>query len=306
MAPTVEDGADSAQIPCRLANIRTRYGLRLGAQTPDGIIDVPGTAAALGRWAPVDIDDLLQNNRVAELRALLSAAVQGPAIVYRDVVFGPVVTRPRKIVCVGFNYRRHAEETGTPIPRVPTLFNKFNNALLGHGGQIVLPTGVAEEFDYETELVIVIGRRCENVTEQEALDYVAGYATGNDFSARDLQMATSQYMLGKTSTGFAPIGPWLVPAAAVPDPQNLRLRTTVNGEVRQDWTTADMIFDCRHLIAFASCVFPLEPGDVIFTGTPQGVILGEPVPHAQRRWLRAGDEVVSSIDGLGDLRVTLV
>jgi len=298
----------AASIAHRLANLATPRGYRLGVETSEGILDVPETAASLGLSAPTDVDDLLQNRRGGELVALLSAVKDGGAVLRQptEVTFGPVVTRPEKIVCAGFNYRAHAEETGTPIPELPALFNKFNNALLGHGGQLKLPTHVAERFDYETELVIVIGRHCENVDARDALQYVAGYATGNDFSARDLQMATSQFMLGKTSTGFAPVGPWLAPASAVPDPQNLRLRTFVNGEVRQDWTTADMIFDCRYLIAYTSKVFPLKPGDLIFTGTPQGVILGQPIPAEQRRWLRPGDEVVSSVEGLGDLKVTLV
>lgn len=295
----------AAAIIARVANVATPDGFRLGAQVPEGILDVPGTAEALGLPAPIDVDDLLQNERGAELQAVLRAAGAKTARLHRDVPFGPVVTRPQKIVCVGFNYREHARETGTPIPETPALFNKFNNALLGHEGRIILPTHVAERFDYETELVMVVGRRAENATEDDALQYLAGYAVGNDFSARDLQMATSQFMMGKTSTGFAPLGPWLVPASEVPDPQNLRLRTTVNGEVRQDWTTADMIFGCRYLIAFISRIFPLEPGDIVYTGTPQGVILGEPIAPEQRRWLRAGDEVVSSIEGLGELRVTL-
>jgi 2-keto-4-pentenoate hydratase/2-oxohepta-3-ene-1,7-dioic acid hydratase in catechol pathway len=208
-------------------------------------------------------------------------------------------------VCVGFNYREHAEETGTPIPTVPPLFNKYNNSLNRHGGTIALPTRVAYQFDYETELVIVMGREARNVTEDQALAYVAGYATGNDFSARDLQTATTQFMIGKTSDGFAPIGPWLVTADRVPDPNSLRLRTHVNGEQRQDWNTSDMIFNCAQLISFASGIFPLSPGDVIFTGTPQGVIFGQKEPREQRAWLKGGDEVTSELEGLGRLTVTL-
>jgi 2-keto-4-pentenoate hydratase/2-oxohepta-3-ene-1,7-dioic acid hydratase in catechol pathway len=143
------------------------------------------------------------------------------------------------------------------------------------------------------------------VSEPDALNYVAGYATGNDFSARDLQTATLQLTAGKISDGFAPVGPWLVTGDRVPDPNNLRLQTHVNGETRQDWNTSDMIFNCRRLISFASGILPMEPGDILFTGTPQGVILGQPEPPEQRRWLKPGDKVVSELEGLGQLTVTL-
>ena len=262
--------------------------------------------------APQDMDDLLQRGRAAEVRAVLDALdaldSQSREVALLDPAalrFAPLVTRPQKIVCVGFNYREHAAETGTPIPKVPPLFNKYNNALNRHGGTIALPTRVAYQFDYETELVIVMAREARNVTEDQALAYVAGYATGNDFSARDLQTATTQFMIGKTSDGFAPIGPWLVTADLVPDPNSLRLQTHVNGEQRQDWNTSDMIFNCAQLISFASGIFPLSPGDVIFTGTPQGVIFGQKEPRDQRAWLKAGDQVTSELEGLGRLTVTL-
>ena len=148
-----------------------------------------------------------------------------------------VVTRPEKIVCVGFNYRKHAEGTNTPVPKAPPLFAKYNNALNHHNGRIKLPTEADSWFDYETELVIVFAKVCKNVSEADALDYVAGYATGNDFSARGLQNITSQFTAGKTADGFAPIGPWLASPRRVPDPNKLKIKTLVNGEVRQDWTT---------------------------------------------------------------------
>jgi 2-keto-4-pentenoate hydratase/2-oxohepta-3-ene-1,7-dioic acid hydratase in catechol pathway len=301
--------AGVASLDARLTNLELVPGtISLGVETTRGVVVVPSAAKILGMSAPQDMDDLLQHGRAAEVRAVLDAldsrsdeAVLDPA----QVRFAPLVTRPQKIVCVGFNYREHAEETGTPIPKVPPLFNKYNNALNRHGGCIALPTRVAYQFDYETELVIVMGREARNVTEDQALSYVAGYATGNDFSARDLQTATTQFMIGKTSDGFAPIGPWLVTADLVPDPNSLRLQTHVNGERRQDWNTSDMIFNCAQLISFASGIFPLSPGDVIFTGTPQGVIFGQKQPREQRAWLKAGDEVTCEVQGLGRLTVTL-
>jgi 2-keto-4-pentenoate hydratase/2-oxohepta-3-ene-1,7-dioic acid hydratase in catechol pathway len=273
------------------------------------VLDVAAAGRALGMPVPTDMDDLLQNGRGPALRALIDAVEAAPdgrfVLAEADIAYGPVVTRPEKIIMMGFNYRHHAEETGTPIPKDPPLFNKYNNALNHHGGTITLPTQAAREFDYETELVMVFGRECRNVSEADALDYVVGYCTGNDFSARDLQTLTSQFMIGKTSDGFAPLGPYLVTADRVKDPNNLKLKTLVNGQVRQDWSTNDMIFNCRQLISFASKVMTIKPGDIFYTGTPQGVIFGEKIPRKDRAWLKPGDEVVSELEGLGELRFRL-
>ncbi|WP_244125644.1 fumarylacetoacetate hydrolase family protein [Burkholderia gladioli] len=218
-------------------------------------------------------------------------------------MFAPLVTRPRKIVCVGFNYQAHAAETGTPVPKAPPLFAKYANALNHHRGEVTLPTRVDREFDYETELVLIFGERCRDVPEADALSVLAGYAIGNDISARGLQNITSQFMAGKMSDGFAPLGPWLVTRDRVPDPNALRLRTWMNGELVQDGNTAEMIFDCRKIVSYVTSIMSIEPGDIVFTGTPPGVIWGQKVPREQRRWLAPGDEVVSSIEGLGELSV---
>ncbi len=279
----------------------------LGVKTAKGVLDVTAAATALNMPAPADMDDLLQNGRGGVLRALVDAADKAPGATYlteASLTYGPVVTRPEKIIMMGFNYRTHAAETGTPIPADPPLFNKFNNSLNHHGGTIKLPTKAAKEFDYEIELVIVFGRECRDVSEADALNYVAGYCTGNDFSARDLQRLTSQFMIGKTGDGFAPIGPYLVTSDLVGDPNNLRIETRVNGEQRQDWNTNDMIFNCRQLISFASKMMTIKPGDIFFTGTPQGVILGK--PKEQRVWLKAGDKIACSVEKLGELRFDLV
>lgn len=304
-----EDFDAIASVEERMANLRIGDRLGLGLETDAGVVDVTVTAGDLGLTAPIDMDDLLQNGRGQEIVALVrslkakpKAAKMVPAGAIR---FAPLVTRPEKIICVGFNYRKHAEETNTPIPKAPPLFAKYNNALNGHNGRIKLPTDADTWFDYETELVIVLGNSCKNVSEADALDYVAGYATGNDFSARGLQNITSQFTAGKTADGFAPIGPWLATRKRIPDPNKLKIKTLVNGEVRQDWTTEDMIYNCRHIISYASRCMTLKPGDIIFTGTPQGVIWGQKIPPDQRRWLRAGDIVVSSLEGLGDLTVRL-
>jgi 2-keto-4-pentenoate hydratase/2-oxohepta-3-ene-1,7-dioic acid hydratase in catechol pathway len=217
--------------------------------------------------------------------------------------FGPAVPHPGKIICVGLNYRGHALETGNPIPRAPMLFNKYNNALAGHRGKVKLPTKVSSQFDYEVELVVVIGTTAVEVAEDKALACIFGYCTGNDLSARDLQRATSQLMLGKTCDGFAPLGPYIVSADQLPDPQNLKIATYVNGEQRQDSNTSDMIFTCAQIVSYCSRHFTLDPGDVIYTGTPQGVIQG--YPPEKRVWLKPGDKVVTDIEKVGALEVRL-
>ncbi|MDE2424238.1 MAG: fumarylacetoacetate hydrolase family protein, partial [Betaproteobacteria bacterium] len=219
---------------------------------------------------------------------------------------GRLFTNPGKIVCVGLNYRRHAHEIGMQFPRVPPLFNKFNNSLLAANGVIPTPDpSVTHKLDYETELVIVMGKRAYQVSEKEALDYVAGYATGQDFSARDLQLElpAAQWMIGKTLDGFAPIGPYLLSADLVKDPNNLSVETWVNGTKQQSSNTSDFIFNTQQMISYISRHFPLEAGDIVFTGTPEGVILGK--SKDKQVWLKKGDEVVSKVGHLGELRFTL-
>jgi 2-keto-4-pentenoate hydratase/2-oxohepta-3-ene-1,7-dioic acid hydratase in catechol pathway len=302
-------GAHAFEMPRNMTLINMRMGnaYGLGVKTEHGILNVSAASRALKIAAPADMDDLLQNGRGALLTNVVRSAANGPASLYmreETVQCAPVVTRPEKIIMIGFNYRRHAAETGTTPPKDPPLFNKYNNSLNHHGGTIRLPTAVATQFDYEVELVIVFGRECHNVSEADALNYVAGYSAGNDFSARDLQTLTSQFMIGKTCDGFAPVGPYLVTSDLIADPNNLRLETRVNGEQRQDWNTNDMIFNCRQLISFASKVMTIKPGDIFFTGTPQGVILGK--PPDKRVWLRGGDRIACSVEKLGELRFDLV
>lgn len=214
------------------------------------------------------------------------------------VTMRPPVLRPSKILCIGLNYRRHAAETGMAIPHVPVIFNKFPTALASDGEPIMIPVA-AQQMDYEAELVIVVGDRADNIEVGESGRYIAGYAVGNDVSARDLQMRTSQWLLGKSSKGFAPLGSYLVTSDEVPDPNNLPIRLWRNGTLCQESNTADMIFNVSEIIAYLSTIWTLEPGDVIFTGTPEGVILGQ--PEAERKWLQAGDVVRVEIEGLGEL-----
>jgi 2-keto-4-pentenoate hydratase/2-oxohepta-3-ene-1,7-dioic acid hydratase in catechol pathway len=203
---------------------------------------------------------------------------------------------PEKVVCVGLNYRRHAEEAGMAVPTVPVLFPKFANSIAAPGATVAVPPAT-EQVDYEAELAVVIGRRCSMVDVATALEHVAGYCCANDLSARDLQFATSQWMLGKAIDGFLPLGPWLVTPDEVGDPQRLQLHCWVNGERRQSTSTEDMVFSVAEIISFASRTCALVPGDVVITGTPFGVGMGFDPP----KWLRTGDEVVVEIERLGRL-----
>ncbi len=289
--------------------LRTPAGASLGVKQGERILDV-GKAGVLLRVAvPGTTEDVIAGRNLPGLHAVLAGAdsLKGAFVSEGAAVFGPCMTAPQKIIMLGYNYRRHAQEAGVPIPKAPVLFNKYNNALSGHGGKVKLPTQVASKFDYEVELQVVIGKTAQKVTEAEALSYVFGYATGNDFSARDLQFRdgkASQFMLGKTSDGFLPVGPWLVGADLVGDPQKLALECRVNGEQRQSSNTSDMIFSCAQIISYVSRVFTLLPGDLISTGTPEGVIAGK--PEAQQVWLKPGDKVACSVEKLGELRFELV
>jgi 2-keto-4-pentenoate hydratase/2-oxohepta-3-ene-1,7-dioic acid hydratase in catechol pathway len=210
------------------------------------------------------------------------------------------VPRPGKILCVGLNYRDHAKETGQAIPAEPVLFSKFANSVVGPGADVVVPPE-AEEVDYEAELAVVIGRRASAVPAGDALGHVAGYACANDVSARSLQFRSSQWLLGKAIDTFLPLGPWLVTADEVPDPQALGIRCLVNDELRQDSNTGQMVFGVAELIAYASRTITLEPGDLLVTGTPSGVGMAADPP----RFLRPGDRVRVEIDGLGQLDNTV-
>jgi 2-keto-4-pentenoate hydratase/2-oxohepta-3-ene-1,7-dioic acid hydratase in catechol pathway len=292
-----------------LLNIRRGADYRLGVKTEKGILDVVEAAKILHLHAPATIDDLLQNEEGPSLNAVVDAALKSAAarksfLKEETIEYGPVVTRPEKIVCVGLNYRQHALEIGSPIPKQPVLFNKFNTTLNHHNGTIKLPVDFAKKFDYEVEMVIAIGREAKMVNEADALSYVAGYATGNDFTARDLQLETGgQWMVGKTPDQFAPIGPYLVTADQI-DPDNLKLECRVNGETRQSSNTNDFIFNTRKMISYISRVITLKPGDIIFTGTPQGVIQGK--PKDQQVWLKPGDKIACSLEKLGELKFELV
>lgn len=277
----------------------------------DAVLDVRTACHRLGVAAPLTLEELLREGNARGLNELIAAAqkssrASAALVPESSLSFGRLFTNPGKIVCIGLNYRAHVQETNEKLPSVPVLFNKYNNALAAHNCTIRLPPReVAYKFDYETELLIVIGKTARNVPEEEALNHVAGYCTAHDFSARDLQLETpsGQWMIGKTLDGFGPIGPYFVSADRVGDPNNLKIETHVNGEQRQSSNTSFMIFNPQKLIAYVSRMWTLEPGDIIWSGTPQGVILG--YPKDKQVWLKAGDEIVSTIEKLGSLRFRL-
>ncbi|MDR4949877.1 fumarylacetoacetate hydrolase family protein [Neobacillus cucumis] len=280
--------------------------VQLGVKTEQGIFDVKEAGKVLEVSVPTSVQqviasedgqDLLQsliNRAAAEGRKELFFAEEG-------IQYAPVVSTPEKIICVGLNYVDHAKESKMDIPTSPILFSKFNNALAGHLEDVAIPDGV-EKMDYEAELVVVIGKEAKSVSEEEALSYVFGYSVGNDVSSRDLQFRTGQWLLGKSPDGFAPVGPYVTTADEV-DPNNLQVECRVNGELRQSMNTQSMIFNCATIISYISQYMTLKPGDLIYTGTPDGVILG--IPEEKQAWLKSGDEMVISIEGLGDLKNVL-
>ncbi|MBB6730662.1 fumarylacetoacetate hydrolase family protein [Cohnella zeiphila] len=281
---------------------------KLGVWTESGVLDVEAAAAefgAAGGTVPRDAEEAIAGGEAAlrTLRRLAEAAAASEApervlLPESGLAWAPCLARPNKIVCIGLNYRRHAEETNSPIPSSPIVFHKFNNALTAHQADVYLPR-TSVKVDYEAELAIVIGRRIKDAAKERALDSVFGYCCANDLSARDLQMRTSQWALGKCCDGFAPLGPYLVTADEVGNPNDLRIRCEVNGEVRQDSNTSDMIFACDEIVSYLSQHMTLEPGDVILTGTPEGVVMG--YPPERQVYLRDGDAVTVEIEKLGSL-----
>ena len=271
----------------------------LGLWTDQGVLDVAAEATRRGCSVPDTMAAAIPLG-IDALNRLLSPLLED-AQCFTDAPLAPVVSQPGRILCIGLNYRQHAKECNLPLPPAPVPFNKFSNALAAHEDIITLPSEY-KEYDYEAELVAVMGKPARNVDKEHALDYVFGYTCGNDLSTRDLQFARGgQWLLSKTFDGFAPIGPCLVTADAL-NPGQLDISSTVNGEVRQNSNTSDMIFSLGEIISDLSRHFTLQPGDLIFTGTPQGVMQGYPAD--QKRWLKPGDRVDITIQGIGTLSNT--
>jgi 2-keto-4-pentenoate hydratase/2-oxohepta-3-ene-1,7-dioic acid hydratase in catechol pathway len=284
----------------RLATIQTPNGAHAALQKGSGFIDLNTTDPTL----PTSVRALLEGGP-ALLLAAARVAEHPRAVSYAggETRLLPPVPDPQKIICVGLNYRDHAAETGAPIPREPVLFSKYATALVGHGDSIVLPA-VSKEVDYEAELVLVVGKKGRHLREENALEHLAGYTIGHDVSARDWQLKKDgkQWLAGKTFDTFAPTGPVLVTRDEVHDPCALGIRLRLNGKTMQDSNTRQMIFTPAAVLAYVSQVVTLQPGDLIFTGTPPGVGVARKPPV----YLKGGDVVEVEIEGLGVLRNPVV
>jgi 2-keto-4-pentenoate hydratase/2-oxohepta-3-ene-1,7-dioic acid hydratase in catechol pathway len=276
---------------------------RLGALAQRNGADV---VIDLNRAAPRLPNDMIgflaggEANRTLAAQAIASPPAE--AVLDRKTVrLGAPIPRPGKVICIGLNYRDHAAESNAELPAYPTVFAKYASCIIGSGAPIIIPR-VTSQVDYEGELAVVIGRRARHVAEADALDYVAGYAPFNDVSARDYQMRTSQWTIGKTFDTFGPIGPSLVTADEVADPHALDIRVSIGDDVLQSSNTKHLIFTIPQLIAYLTSVMTLEPGDVIATGTPAGV----GAARNPQRWLVPGDVVRVEISGLGALENPVV
>jgi 2-keto-4-pentenoate hydratase/2-oxohepta-3-ene-1,7-dioic acid hydratase in catechol pathway len=233
------------------------------------------------------------------LGALAAAARTAPRIAMREIALLPVIPDPDKILCIGLNYASHVGEVGRELPKVPSVFSRLHNTLLPHGGNMIRPSA-STNFDFEGELAIIIGERCRHVPRARALSVIAGYTCFVDGSVRDFQRHS--VTAGKNFPATGPLGPWMVTTDVIPDPQKLELATRLNGNVVQHDTTDHMIFDVATIIEYLSTVTWLEPGDVIATGTPDGVGLGRKPPL----WMKAGDRLDVEISGIGTLSVNVV
>jgi 2-keto-4-pentenoate hydratase/2-oxohepta-3-ene-1,7-dioic acid hydratase in catechol pathway len=268
----------------KLVTFEGDSGRGVGAWTEAGIADLASVNPSLS----TDMAGLLRGGHLA-MDAVRWAADQAPLLPHDSVRLLAPIPKPGKVVCVGQNYMDHCREQGVEPPERPILFAKFNNAVIGPGVPVRMPA-LSEQIDYEAELAFAIGRTASNVSERDALDYLAGYLCLNDVSARDIQFADKQWTRGKSFDTFCPMGPWLVTPDEIPDPQALGIRCLVNGEVLQDSNTSE-------ILSYISRSITLEPGDVITTGTPNGVGVFRKPP----RFLRSGDTVTVSIEGVGEL-----
>ncbi|MCA9836216.1 MAG: fumarylacetoacetate hydrolase family protein [Trueperaceae bacterium] len=268
----------------KLLSFKGDAGLRLGIKVEQGVIDTglhPDKVFGRG------------NEAMTELKGLLGGA--SSFLDEASLEIAACVPNPGKILCIGLNYRKHAVESGMAEPKQPVLFSKFNNSIAAPGEEVSI--GGLEQVDYEAELCVVMGKTAKNVSVDEALNYVFGYCNANDLSERKLQFVSGQWLVGKTLDKFLPIGPYVVTSDEITDPQNLTVKGYYNGELKQNSNTADMIFSVAEIIAYTSQYMTLSPGDIISTGTPEGVILGT----QEKLWMKPGDTFTVEIEHLGSL-----
>lgn len=276
----------------KICNIVADGGVHLALVTDRGVVDAAAAGCALS------MEELINGAGMEELRAI--EADESLPVVEKPE-YANVVNNAGKLLCVGLNYRDHAAGINMEEPDYPVLFSKFGDALAPAGADIDLPSWESS-YDYEAELVVVIGKSAWGVSESEAMNHVFGYTCGNDLSCREPQMRSGQWLIGKTMPGFGPCGPCIVTADSFDPNGGKSIKSYVNGELRQDGSTADMIFNCARVISYASKYMKLEPGDLIFTGTPSGVALER---REGRRWIEAGDKIDVEIEGIGTLSNTM-
>jgi 2-keto-4-pentenoate hydratase/2-oxohepta-3-ene-1,7-dioic acid hydratase in catechol pathway len=274
-----------------------------GGQARPGLLSANKTITDLSAAGFASLLDFIESGPEGHAKAekFASTAAKEHQHALAGVKLLAPIPRPRKLICVGLNYRDHALETHSEIPSVPTIFNKFATAVIGPGANIVLPK-VSKSPDYEAEFAFVIGRGGRHIAAEDWPKHVFGYTIVNDVSGRDYQKATTQWLMGKTFDTFAPMGPWIITADEIPDPHSLDIQLEINGERLQNSNTRELIFKIPDLIAFLSSVFTLEPGDIVSTGTPAGVGFA----RKPQRFLRPGEEVVVKIPAIGELRNPVV
>jgi len=279
----------------KLITYQSANGPKLGALSNDQVIDLCSVDSNL----PTTMMDLLAAGEAGMTQAAAAIANADSAAHTQpvdQVTLLPPVLRPGKVIALGRNYAAHAKEGGAEPPDYPMLFHKTATSLIGAGGTVIIPAGT-ERVDFEAELAVIIGKVCKNIEETDAFDYIAGYTVANDITARDWQRLTTQFTAGKMVDTFGPLGPALVTKDEAPDPSNLRIKSILNGEVMQDGNTKMMIFSVPYLVSYISKISTLEPGDVILTGTPEGVGYARKPPV----YMKDGDVITIEIDGLGTL-----
>lgn len=277
----------------RLASFRHAGAPKIGAVVDGGIVDL--SALSKGSWT--SLRDVIANKALDQLAML--AKGQRADLKVEDVELLPTIPNPDKILCIGLNYASHVGEVGRELPKVPSVFSRLHNTLVPHGGNMIRPQA-STNFDFEGELAIVIGERCRHVPRARALSVIAGYTCFIDGSVRDFQKQS--VTAGKNFPATGPLGPWMVTTDVIPDPQKLELTTRLNGNTVQHDTTDHMIFDVATIIEYLSTVTWLEPGDIIATGTPDGVGMGRKPPL----WMKGGDRLEVEITGIGKLGVNVV
>lgn len=281
----------------RLAQIYVNNEIRLCAFKDGKLIYLSGKKYK-GKALPRNLNEAIEKSDLLREAVLMLDFEKEPSIPAEKQLYAPAVPSGGKILLVGLNYKDHASECDMKLPEYPVLFSKYQNTLCGHNAEVEMPS-VSRQIDYEAELVVIIGKGGKNISKEDAPSHVFGYTCGNDLSARDLQFRSGQWLIGKTLDGFAPTGPILVSADEL-NPSHLDISTKVNGKTRQSSNTSFMIFDIPTVINYISGIMTLEAGDIIFTGTPAGVIVG--MPEKERVWLADGDVVEVTIEKIGTLR----